>query len=124
MIRTHVGHGGAILRATVLSCVFAVVAVLCAAVLCAPAAAADHGDGPRTRTSIEPLKDYKEPGSTCHGGPGSPADPVPPPPVPLHVPALDPVPPAARALAAVCPAGSPFDGVPAVDLHRLQVQRT
>ncbi|MDT0445789.1 hypothetical protein [Streptomyces johnsoniae] len=124
MIRTHRGPAGATRRTAVSACVLAVVALLCAIGLCTPSAAHGGGEGPRLHTSIEPDMDYEEPGSSCHGGPGMPADPVPPPPVPLHVPAPDPVPRAALDCAAPGPAGPVHDAVPSVDLHRLQIQRT
>ncbi|UCM86981.1 hypothetical protein [Streptomyces marincola] len=126
MIRLHSGQGGGAGRSAVSCCVLAVIALLCVTGLCTPAAAhADTGEH-RLLADVEPPPDMdeKDPPSRCHGAPGTPADPVPPPPVPLHVPDTDPAPRATFARAAPGPGGPAHDGVPSVDLHRLQIQRT
>ncbi|WP_326599851.1 hypothetical protein [Streptomyces sp. NBC_01803] len=135
MIRIHGHRPGGARRAAAFGCALVIVSLLCALGLAAPGAAAvDHGAGQpgaeiglRTQIRVHPLMDpvdFERPGSTCHVGPGTPADPLPPPPLALHVPAPDPAPPAARSQAAPGITGAANDGAHSVDLHRLRVQRT
>ncbi|GAB2886760.1 hypothetical protein [Streptomyces mayteni] len=84
------------------------------------AAQSDLGQHPHA----PPQADSIDPGSKCHGGPGTPADPLLPAPLALHVPPPDPAPPAARVIAAPGISGPANDGAGAVDLHRLRIQRT
>ncbi|MGK5534345.1 hypothetical protein ACSNOC_27730, partial [Streptomyces sp. URMC 129] len=100
MMRIHGHRPGGARRAAVSGCAFVIVSLLCALGLSAPAAsaatAADHGAGPpgagpgtppRTEIRVLPLidpVDFERPGSTCHVGPGAPADPLPPPPLAFH----------------------------------------
>ncbi|TDC06889.1 hypothetical protein E1265_34420 [Streptomyces sp. 8K308] len=119
------------------SLLLALVVVLCALGLCAVGAEADalavtpaatsghHAAQPDLgqHPHAQPPADSIDPGSTCHGGPGTPADPLLPAPLALHVPPPDPASPA-RAIAAPGISGPANDRAWAVDLHRLRIQRT
>ncbi|MFD5317145.1 hypothetical protein [Streptomyces sp. NPDC127098] len=120
------------------SLLLALVVVLCALGLCAAGAetdalAASHAVSPGQHAAQSDLgqhphaqqpADSIDPGSTCHGGPGTPADPLLPAPLALHVPPTDPAPPAARVVAIAGISGPANDRVGEVDLHRLRIQRT
>ncbi len=92
--------GGDTRRAAVSGCALVIVSLLCALGLTVPAAAEHRAErSPVTRTLVRPLTaptaaapidmvDAERPGSTCHVGPGTATDPLPPPPLALHVPAL------------------------------------
>ncbi|RKN05382.1 hypothetical protein D7319_25555 [Streptomyces radicis] len=102
----------------------AVTALLCVAGMGVQGTASvDHAEE-RTFTELRPSMDLKEPGDACHGGHGSSATPVSPTPVPLHIPASDPGPPTFRPCGPLAIGGPTHDGASAVDLHRLQIQRT
>ena len=88
----------------------ALLVVLCALGLCtagsqAGAEAASHAMPPGQHAAQSALgqhlhaqrpADSIDPGSTCHDGPGTPADALLPAPLALHVPPPDPAPPAAQ----------------------------
>ncbi|TDC73739.1 hypothetical protein [Streptomyces hainanensis] len=135
---SHAGRGGAVQGMAPNRLIVVLAAVLC--VLGLTAASAEAGavaaataavQGPHAAQSdlgqhphAPPQADSIDPGSTCHGGPGTPADPLLPAPLALHVPPPDPAPPAARVVAAPGISGPANDEAGAVDLHRLRIQRT